>query len=252
MLEKVCGCFLQYINNNTPLRKDMERKFIIDELIRVANVLDEMGLVKEANNLDKIARKIVVSENPSMYSRKYIKFESTGGPEKMSQRTGRYADDIANYKRLYYAANNDDDDKKDIDKELLQLATNLYNSVVNAWFNNPYTPEQRKAFKDQAARIRTDIDGGYLDVNYSDKAKTRKHSLNDILVYYGITDYNGNLDPNIKSKQKLRSLIMKVQSEWDQKKWGNPGLLANQFTNTFNLLGRKLPETEPAVESLNV
>ena len=46
MLEKVCGCFLQYINNNTPLRKDMERKFIIDELIRVANVLDEMGLVK--------------------------------------------------------------------------------------------------------------------------------------------------------------------------------------------------------------
>jgi hypothetical protein len=45
---------------------------------------------------------------------------------------------------------------------------------------------------------------------------------------------------------------MKMQSEWDQKKWGNPGLLANQFTNTFNLLGRKLPETEPAVESLDV
>jgi hypothetical protein len=28
----------------------MERKFITDELIKVANVLDEMGLVKEANN----------------------------------------------------------------------------------------------------------------------------------------------------------------------------------------------------------
>jgi hypothetical protein len=230
----------------------MERKFITDELIKVANALDEMGLNKEANSLDKIARKIVVSENPSIYSRNYIKFQSTGGPEKMSQRTGRYADDIANYKRLYNAASYDDDGKKDIDQELLQLATNLYNSVVGAWFNNPYTPEQRKAFKDQAARIRTDIDSGSQDINYSNKTKTRKHSFNDILVHYGITDYNGNLDPNIKSKQQLRSLIMKMQSEWDQKKWGNAGLFPRQFTNTFNLLGRKLPETEPAVESLDV
>jgi len=37
-------------------------KNLFSELIKVANVLDEMGLVKEANNLDKIARKIVVSE----------------------------------------------------------------------------------------------------------------------------------------------------------------------------------------------
>jgi hypothetical protein len=65
----------------------MKRKFITNELIKVANSLDEMGLNKEANSLDKIAQKIVVSENPSMYSRKYIKFQSTGGPEKMSQRT---------------------------------------------------------------------------------------------------------------------------------------------------------------------
>jgi len=46
----------------------MEKRFIADELIKVANVLDDMGLTKEANSVDRIARKIVVSENDSLYN----------------------------------------------------------------------------------------------------------------------------------------------------------------------------------------
>jgi hypothetical protein len=227
-------------------------KNLVNELVKVANSLDNIGLNKEANSLDKIARKIVVSANPPIYNRTYVKYKSTGGPEKMSQRTGNYPQDIANYKNLYYAANYDDDYDKNIDRDLLQLASNLYNSVVNAWFNNPYSDSQKKAFRDQATRIRTDIDGGFADVNYSDHNKSRKHSLNDILFYYGITDHSGNLNSNIKSRQKLRDLFIKMQSEWKSKNWGNGGLFPSQFTNTFNILGRMLPEIEPVVESTEV
>jgi hypothetical protein len=108
---------------------------------------------------------------------------------------------------------------------------------------------KKKTFRDQATRIRTDIDGGYADVNYSDQTKSRKHSLNDILFYYGITDHLGNLNSNIKSRQKLRDLFNKMQSEWKSKNWGNSGLSPSQFTNTFNILGRMLSEIEPVVEN---
>lgn len=44
-------------------------KNLVNELVKVANSLDNMGLNKEANSLDKIARKIVVSANPPIYNR---------------------------------------------------------------------------------------------------------------------------------------------------------------------------------------
>jgi len=43
-----------------------------------------------------------------------------------------------------------------------------------------------------------------------------------------------------------------MQSEWKSKNWGNGGLFSSQFTNTFNILGRMLPEIEPVVESTEV
>ena len=84
MGRKVGICFLQYIDINKPLRKDMEKRFIADELIRVANVLDEMGLTKEANSIDKIARK-VISQNT------------------VPESAGDYAKDIQTYKELLHA-----------------------------------------------------------------------------------------------------------------------------------------------------
>jgi hypothetical protein len=232
----------------------MEIKFITDKLIKVANALDEMGLNKEANSLDKIARKIVVSANPFMNNRNYVKFKSTGGPEKMSQRTGIYANDIENYKRLYIAANYDDDGKKDIDKELLQSASNLYNSVVNAWFNNPYSDLQKKKFKLQAERIRSDIDSRIIDIN-EEVNKGRKFSLNEYLVKAKITDYDGKLLSSIKDKQTLRKLWLNKLPEYFPQYFDNSNTnprVRKQFTNTFNMLAMGLPEVLPAVESKDV
>ena len=185
-----------------------------------------------------------------MNSRNYIKFKSTGGPEKMSQRTGIYADDIANYKRLYYAANNDDDGNKDIDKKLLQSASNLYNSVVNAWFNNPYSDLQKKQFNLQAERIRTDIDRNLVEIN-KEVNMERTFSLNEYLVKAGITDYNGKLLPTIKDKQTLRKLWLKKLPEYFPYYFDDSNfdpLRRKQFTKTFNMLAMGLPEVLPASE----
>ena len=92
-------------------------KNLVSELVKVANSLDNMGLSKEANSLDKIARKIVVS-----------KVESGSD----------YRTDIENYKAFF--KNNQ-----------LQDATDLFNSVMK---NGNYSNEQKDAFRKQAKAIR--------------------------------------------------------------------------------------------------
>ena len=92
-------------------------KNLVSELVKVANSLDNMGLNKEANSLDKIARKIVVS-----------KVESGSD----------YKTDIENYKAIF--KNNQ-----------LQDATDLFNSVMK---NRNYSNEQKDAFRKQAEAIR--------------------------------------------------------------------------------------------------
>ena len=220
------------MNNNTPLRKDMERKFIIDELIKVANVLDEMGLVKEANNLDKIARKIVVSKNDSL-----SEIPNKTVAKTFEERDGDYRTDIWRYKSLYSAG-------------YKQEASNLYNSVVNAWFNNPYSDLQKKKFKLQAERIRADIDRSVVEIN-EEVNETRKFSLNEYLKKAGITDYEGKLLPEIKDKQTLRKLWLNKLPEYFPYYFNNSNFdpqRRKQLSNTFNMLAMGLPEVLPASE----
>ncbi len=225
-------CFLQYININKPLRKDMERKFITNELIKVANALDEMGLTKEANSLDKIARKIVVSENDSLY-----KVENESEAKRLEQRTGKYRVDIWRYKSLYYYG-------------YKQQASNLYNSVVNAWFNNPYSDLQKKQFNLQAERIRADIDRDVKEINEKVNEE-RRLSLNDYLVKAKITDYDGKLLSSIKDKQTLRKLWLDKLPKYFPYYFDDSNFdpqRRKQFTKTFNMLAMGLPEVQSAVE----
>jgi len=203
----------------------MEKRFIADELIKVANVLDEMGLTKEANSVDRIARKIVVSENESLWS-----IDTPGEAKHFSERTGDYTKDIIRYKSLY-------------DKGYKQEATNLYNSVVNAWFNNPYSDLQKKKFKLQAERIRSDIDKRIIDINEEVNVE-RKFSLNEYLYKAGITDYYGKLLPDIKDKQTLRNLWLNKLPQYFPYYFdnSNTNLRRKQLSITFNMLAMGLPE----------
>lgn len=90
-------------------------KDLIIKLVKVANNLDEMGFSKEANHLDKIASKIVVS------------FTSTG----------IYKDDINQYKNLYLNKKYDEADK----------------FVYSVLDSKVYNKEQKEAFMHQVSGI---------------------------------------------------------------------------------------------------
>ncbi len=92
-------------------------KDLIIQLVKVANNLDEMGFSKEANRLDKIASKIVVSIAP----------------------TGNYQKDIEQFKALYLAGKSDD-------------ANTLLFSVLDS---KDYNKEQKEAFRHQTSSIET-------------------------------------------------------------------------------------------------
>jgi hypothetical protein len=90
----------------------MEKKFITDELIKVANALDEMGLTIEANSIDKIARKVI---------------SQTTVPEP----EGDYAKDIQTYKKLLLE-NTDQTIARDFSVKVLDSG-NLSNEQKMAW-----------------------------------------------------------------------------------------------------------------------
>jgi hypothetical protein len=110
----------------------MERKFITNELIKVANALDEMGLTKEANSLDKIARKIVVSET----------------------KLGGYANDINAYKSYFRAG------IRENNQDYKQKATDIFNAVMKDR-SGMYNDRSKEAFRDQAESIRNLVYGNF-------------------------------------------------------------------------------------------
>ena len=97
----------------------MEKKFITDELIKVANALDEMGLTIEANSIDKIARKVISQTT-------------------MPEPEGDYAKDIQTYKKLLLE-NTDQSIVRDFSVKVLK--------------SNYLTPEQKMAWSAQTERI---------------------------------------------------------------------------------------------------
>ncbi len=218
--------YLEYKSKDICVSKIMN-KYLISELLKVANSLDNMGFFKEAISLDKIAGKVVLSANPVVRN-----------VSKPFERTGTYAIDIQNYKSLFNSAYYDRGER--VSKpypKILQFATNLYNSVVNDP-RSPYSKQEKEAFKQQAARIRIDIENDVVDINENDGIVQGKqnYSLNDDLVRNKITDYNGKLLPNIKTRKQLRGLFSNLTSDVS-----NANLL-KKYNNTFNILSQNLPE----------
>ncbi len=167
-------------------------KNIINNLIRVANNLDSLGYMEEANIVDRVAKKIVVSANPEV---DILSF----GQALSIPVTGDYAKDILNYKKLTKSykqhfdektLNNDDQDKfKKIIERFLKKIKNIYDD------------QHYNAFYNQAMRIRYDIDNNLEDINIS--LGKDQESLNEFLSLYDIVDYNGQLYDNIKTKSEF-------------------------------------------------
>jgi hypothetical protein len=178
----------------------MEKKFITDELIKVANALDEMGLNKEANSLDKIARKIVadVDEHP-LYG---------------------YEVDINKYKEIvgWFQAETD----PTLKKEYAQEATNLLRDVQKADYKM-YTNEQKSAFMDQARAIRNSIYGNLNDKALNDKlAMAMKTGPFDI--------FNGVITSSFTNVSEFTDFWMQqVQPQFDLSNSNIAKWLSNKF-----------------------
>ena len=155
-------------------------KNLVSELVKVANSLDNMGLSKEANSLDKIARKIVVS-----------KVESVSD----------YRTDIEFYKSLFL-------------NRRLQDATDLFNSVMK---NNDYTNEQKGAFKDQAEGIRNRYYVGYDAQTGEDKLTNLLNDGGFTILQPGVLDPYTDL--KLFTEYWISSIQPKFSNDFRIKNW---------------------------------
>ena len=101
-------------------------KRLVSELVKVANSLDVMGFNREANSLDRIARKILSEDTTT-----------TTEPTP----TGVYKDDISTYKKLLF-----EDDNVDGADKFLEAVKLLSNS---------YDEKTLVAFEAQAKRLKS-------------------------------------------------------------------------------------------------
>lgn len=120
-------------------------KDLIIQLVKVANNLDEMGFSKEANRLDKIARK-VISQN------------SVPEPER------DYTKDIQTYKNLLY---------KDLNNPI--PAQEFLSKVLQA---NYLTKQQEMAFNAQVERLI-----GLSKLSEEDRSKINEKIYNTVKNY---------------------------------------------------------------------
>jgi hypothetical protein len=207
------------------------KKEIINGLIKIANNLDLLGYKEEANIVDRVAKKIVVSKNPEV---KFLK-----NNEIPSAVTGDYLIDITNIKNMLYTAFKDvnKNQRKNPDQEMLSKARKLLTLVQNS---NMYTKQEQKVFGLQASRIYKDYSEDQTPINNHLGDKTTE-SLNEYLFKFGITDQIGNLNSSITDMSdfnkrwnsfKNQPIIMKQISEF-------PDYMKLQLGRTYKMLTAK-------------
>jgi hypothetical protein len=188
-------------------------KDLASQIIRVANSLDIMGFVKEANSLDKIARKIVVSYYYSP--------------------TGNYKEDIENYKSIIsdyqtekYAANK---------KKIAQDATKFINSVK---MYGDYDLETTKAFLEQAKNIRNEIYGGLDGTKLNNK-------LFMLLKKHGIVDNENNV--NVDESTLSENWRLKIEPEFAPQNSNEIRWLASKLNILLEQIKKKnKPKKDPS------
>jgi len=210
------------------------KKEIVDKLIKVANNLDSLGYMREANIVDRVAKKIVVSANPE-----YISKVSLDEAARLKF-TANYVDDILKYKKLsfLYFKLNSENKLKD-----MQLIGAYKKSLLDAVKKTQkFTSEQKIAFLAQAERIDEDYRRGFPDINEQMGDETTV-SLNEYLVKYRIAYYEGGLYKDITDRATFNerwNQFLKDPVIMKQRKLF-PQYLRIQLNSTYKILTAKLP-----------
>ena len=184
-------------------------KNLAKDLIKIANKLDSMGLLTEANSLDKIAKRIVISE---------LKYESDV--------TGNYLSDIQNYKNILLIKRNE----SGIGKHIMESQSIEFLQKIKDTYKSP----KKEAFLLQAKNIKNEIDNK-LDGEYLN------NKLSNLLISYKLIDSQGyvNYDYNTFKSYWITYIVPQFDlSRPGVEKW---------LVNKFNFLVSKLKnQTSPA------
>jgi hypothetical protein len=212
----------------------MDKKEIASGLLKIANTLDNMGLMEEANIVDRVAKKIVVSENP-----KYPRINVDKARRIMP--TGDYTKDIITYKSLIYDSYHDKNDKF-VKGGIEPYKTLAYNFKIRAIekLEKEKSTQEAKAFESQANRIKYDFEDDIPDINEMTTTKLTL-PLNAYLAKYGITDYYGNLSPNIENLEQLNTQWFNFKQYLLEKTKSKSFIpyLSSQLSKTYNILKAK-------------
>jgi hypothetical protein len=192
-----------------------------------------MGLIVEANNLDKIAKKIVVSKNPEIYN-------LTLNQASTIRVTGDYVKDINNYKSLIYSYYAMNDDKNYLEAKTMRAYTDSFLQAVKKAPLTKYSNEKKVVFLHQAQRIYNDARKVDINDRIGDK---NTESLNEYLRLYGIADEYGNLDKEIKNMTTFNQRWNQFLNEPIIKKLRakSPAYYREQLGNTYKILTTSLP-----------
>lgn len=184
------------------------KKEILDELIKVANSLDAIGLYKEASNVDRIAD---VKHTPGTQ----VTQKDSG-----NEISGSFEDHIKNYKAYVKA----DDETGAI-------------NYFNAFQRGTFSPAQKDFFRTQATRIRSIYGFGEFKGNYGNN-NIDQSQVDNYLRKYMLLDPKINKTEFDKRWKNMMLEFMYIRNQSgsmnkDDKAW------FLQMTLTYNMLTQK-------------
>jgi hypothetical protein len=175
------------------------------EITNIIDNLETKGLFKQADSLNNILIKIAQQTQPAKPTPDQIKYYQAN-----INNYRKWANDTLN--KMYHRQNVNLDsikpeiyintlDKTQLTSQQLTAFSAQANKIYSFLANNITRLDYEKNTVDEAIRNQT------MDNAYEDK------KLYDTLKNYNILNPNGQLNPQIKTKQQLANLINKVKNE---------------------------------------
>jgi hypothetical protein len=175
------------------------------EITNIIDNLETKGLFKQADSLNNILIKIAQQTQPAKPTPEQIKYYQAN-----INNYRKWANDTLNKMYLRQNVNLDSIkpeiyintlDKTQLTSQQLTAFSAQANKIYSFLANNITRLDYEKNTVDEAIRNQT------MDNAYEDK------KLYDTLKNYNILNPNGQLNPQIKTKQQLANLINKVKNE---------------------------------------
>ena len=174
----------------------MNKKSIVNDLVKIANLLDENNLIEEADIVNSVMVKIAeYTPEPHAMDGKLSSIESNW----------KYKDYIDEYKEQY---------KLYVDgKQGPYLHTFVFKAFINS---KRFSEEEKLVFRQQASAIRDALDYSFHKDKENKSTKSRPQYFYELLLELKLIDKNGLLHPDIVTKQDLDNKIYNAENTYKE------------------------------------